>query len=63
MREETGLQESHGQKGRRGAWEVDHGKPVSRGGTAHLNNLHASCIACNRGKSDMTTAEYRRAEG
>ena len=41
-------------------WEVDHGKPVSRGGTDDINNLHASCRACNREKSDKTPDEYRR---
>ena len=51
---------NHGQKGRCGAWEVDHGDPRSRGGTDLPSNLHASCIACNRKKSKKTTAEYRR---
>ena len=51
---------NYGQPGRRGAWEVDHGKPISRGGTDHLNNLHPSCVSCNREKGNMTTTEFRR---
>ena len=51
---------NHGRLGRRGAWEVDHGKPESKGGTDHLNNLHAACIECNRRKGDMTVAEFRK---
>ena len=51
---------NYGKRGKKGAWEVDHGKPISRGGTNHLNNLHPSCVRCNREKGDMTTAEFRR---
>lgn len=43
---------NYGQPGARAAWEVDHGRPRSRGGTNHLNNLHPSCVGCNRSKSD-----------
>lgn len=50
---------NYGQSGRRGAWEVDHSKPRSRGGTDHLNNLVPSCIPCNRSKGSMTTREFR----
>lgn len=49
---------NYGAVGFRGAWEVDHGKPRSRGGTDHLNNLHPSCIPCNRNKSNKYP--YRR---
>lgn len=43
---------NYGQFGRRGAWEVDHRNPVSRGGTENLRNLQAMCIECNRAKLD-----------
>lgn len=34
--------------------EVDHKKPVAKGGTDSLNNLWTLCIDCNRGKSDLS---------
>jgi hypothetical protein len=33
-------------------WEVDHSKPVSKGGTDHLNNLNPLQWKNNREKSD-----------
>ena len=50
---------NYGSRGSRGAWEVDHSRPSSRGGTDHLNNLVPSCIPCNRSKGDMTSREFR----
>lgn len=50
---------NYGVAGRRGAWEVDHGIPFSRGGSDYLRNLWAVCIDCNREKSDMKPWEYR----
>lgn len=44
--------EHYGLPGLPGAWEVDHGRPKSLGGTEHLNNLHPSCLDCNRDKGD-----------
>jgi hypothetical protein len=32
--------------------EIDHIKPVSKGGTNSIDNLLTSCFNCNRGKSD-----------
>lgn len=32
--------------------EVDHIKPVARGGSNEIDNLITSCFDCNRGKSD-----------
>jgi CRISPR/Cas system Type II protein with McrA/HNH and RuvC-like nuclease domain len=32
--------------------EIDHIKPVSKGGTNDIENLITSCFDCNRGKSD-----------
>lgn len=46
--------------GRRGAWEVDHGIPLSRGGSDSFRNLWPACIECNREKWDMTPDEYFR---
>lgn len=37
----------------KGSWEIDHGRPRSKGGTDHLNNLHAACVDCNRDKGDQ----------
>jgi len=34
--------------------EVDHIKPIAKGGTDSLNNLWTLCIDCNRGKSDLS---------
>lgn len=43
----------------KGAWEVEHSVPRSEGGTDHLNNLFAACIACNRSKGTYTTRTAR----
>lgn len=43
-----------------GAWEIDHGKPVSRGGTDDFSNLYAACVRCNREKGNMTIREFLR---
>jgi 5-methylcytosine-specific restriction endonuclease McrA len=32
--------------------EVDHIKPISKGGKTVLNNLQTLCMDCNRGKSN-----------
>ena len=42
----------------RANWEVDHVKPVSRGGPDHISNLIAACFDCNRSKSDLTGREF-----
>ncbi|MFI5417338.1 MAG: HNH endonuclease [Candidatus Lutacidiplasmatales archaeon] len=51
---------NYGSPGTRGAWEVDHQVPISRGGTNSLRNLSAACIPCNRSKSDRHATSYRR---
>lgn len=43
---------NYGSFGSRGAWEVDHRRPVSRGGSENLRNLQPMCISCNRAKVD-----------
>jgi 5-methylcytosine-specific restriction endonuclease McrA len=48
---------NYGLLGKRGAWEVDHSRPLARGGTDYLRNLVSSCIECNRSKGDLTTKE------
>ena len=42
----------------RGAWEVDHWIPLSRGGTDDLDNLCPACVDCNREKGTMTGDEF-----
>jgi 5-methylcytosine-specific restriction endonuclease McrA len=54
---------NHGNLGRRGAWEIEHSMPVSKGGTDHLNNLYAACIRCNRSKGNATTRMARAEHG
>lgn len=49
---------NYGRPSERGAWEVDHSNPVSRGGTDYLQNLVPACIECNRSKRDLRTREY-----
>lgn len=49
--------------GARGAWEVEHSIPRSRGGTNNLNNLYAACIPCNREKSARTSRVVRSWNG
>ena len=50
---------NYGFLGARATWEVDHGIPLSRGGSDYFRNLWSACIDCNREKGDMTTREYR----
>jgi 5-methylcytosine-specific restriction endonuclease McrA len=54
---------NYGATGKRGAWEVEHSKPKSKGGSDHLNNLYAACISCNRKKGNSSTATARAANG
>jgi 5-methylcytosine-specific restriction endonuclease McrA len=51
---------NYGLVGKRGAWEVDHSIPVSRGGTDHQNNLWPACVSCNTEKGTLTGSEYQR---
>lgn len=39
--------------------EVDHKKPLSRGGSDEIFNLQVVCRRCNREKHSKTDAEYR----
>ena len=38
---------------------IDHLKPVSKGGTNHLNNLVPACRSCNFSKQDMNSGEFK----
>jgi 5-methylcytosine-specific restriction endonuclease McrA len=38
------------------ALHIEHIQPVTRGGTDSKDNLALSCMPCNRGKSDHTSA-------
>jgi len=49
---------NYGRDGYRGAWQVDHRVPVSRGGTDHMNNLSAACVDCNQSKGDLSAREF-----
>lgn len=33
-------------------WEIDHDKPLSKGGTNHISNLRLAHETCNREKSN-----------
>ena len=37
--------------------EIDHIKPVSKGGKTETNNLCLACVNCNRAKSDIGTTD------
>lgn len=37
--------------------EIDHIKPVAKGGTNHITNLVTSCFECNRGKGDRELSD------
>lgn len=54
---------NYGDVGLRGAWEVEHSNPRSKGGTDHGNNLYAACIPCNRSKGNSSTRNARSKNG
>ena len=35
---------NYGKTGMKGAWQVEHSVPRSKGGTDHFNNLFAACV-------------------
>lgn len=47
----------------RGAWEVDHSAPSSKGGSNHMNNLFAACVSCNRSKGNRSNKSVRVRNG
>jgi len=54
---------NYGNYGTRGAWEIDHSVPISKGGKNHLNNYLAACISCNRAKGNNSTHKVRQHNG
>jgi hypothetical protein len=50
---------NYGQRGKKGAWQVEHSVPRSKVGSDHLNNLFAACVSCNCDKSNKTTRTAR----
>ncbi len=54
---------NYGTYGARGAWEVEHSIPLSKGGTHRLNNLYPACISCNRSKGTKSTRSSRGKNG
>lgn len=54
---------NYGNIGARGAWEIDHSVPISKGGKNHLNNYLAACISCNRSKGNSPTQQVRKHNG
>ena len=51
---------NYGEPGNHGAWEIDHSKPKSKGGTDYRRNLVPACVACNRDKSARRGSSYKR---
>jgi 5-methylcytosine-specific restriction endonuclease McrA len=49
--------------GQKGAWEVEHSVPKSKGGTDCLNNLYPACISCNRSKGTYSSRTARAQYG
>ena len=49
---------NYGNIGGKGAWEVDHSMPKSKGGTDYFRNLVPSCIKCNREKRDRHSTSF-----
>lgn len=54
---------NYGTFGARGAWEIEHSVPKSKGGSDHMNNLYPACIAANRAKGNVTTRTARAGNG
>jgi len=54
---------NYGQTDKRGAWQVEHSVPRSKGGTDHINNLFPACVDCNQDKSNRTTRTARSWNG
>jgi len=54
---------NYGASGTRGAWHVEHSRPLANGGTRHLNNLYSACISCNLVKGTVSSRTARRWAG
>jgi 5-methylcytosine-specific restriction endonuclease McrA len=51
---------NYGIYGAKGAWEIDHSRSKSEGGTDYFRNLVPSCISCNRSKGTLHSRQFRR---
>lgn len=51
---------NYGSIGSHGAWEIDHSRPKSKGGTDYLRNLVPACISCNRDKGAKGGSSYKK---
>ncbi len=51
---------NYGKLGRKAAWEVDHSRARSKGGSDYFRNLNPSCIPCNRSKGALHSRQYQR---
>jgi hypothetical protein len=54
---------NYGKFGERGAWEIEHSNPRSKGGSDRLSNLYPAHVSCNREKGRMHTRTVRRWNG
>lgn len=50
---------NYGCYGRRGAWQVGHSNPKSRGGSDYLRNLYPAHIECNQERRSASTKAAR----
>jgi len=50
--------DNYGDVGARGAWEIDHFVPFSRGGADQPHNWVAACVDCNTQKSDLMPWDF-----
>lgn len=55
--------EDYGRSARDGGWQVEHSRPVAKGGTDHLNNLCPACVPCNLTKGTRSATAARAAHG
>ena len=51
---------NYGKVGNRGAWEIDHSKPKSKGGSDYRRNLVPACVSCNRDKGAKGGSSYKK---
>lgn len=52
---------AYGERGRAGAWCIEHSRAKALGGTDHINNLYPSCFNCNERKGrHFTRRAFRR---
>jgi hypothetical protein len=54
--------EAYGRQGRY-VWQVDHRKPLAKGGTDTHQNWRVSCVGCNAEKGTMSSRDARAAAG